>query len=483
MCPLCKGNGFGWCWDDVSKWNTTLFPSGVDLYKKLGGLPMVFYISTLCRDNVYRLSSEGGKGGKYRFLNISGWTGDVLNAAVHPDDAHAAYTDMLTPLKQQANMQMLFTDFLCWRGPEVQRQLPSYFEADHHWLSGMTEAAQQLGLEVQYCMACAHQAMDSLRWPAVTNMRANGDGGLAVPDLAYASLFQGALGLGFSKDNLRLSNCSVPPCDGAYGEGRDHGATLQTLLAALSLGPVGLADQLFGLPAAGVDVNTNVTLAKSVASAAGYLLQPSFPLTPIDPCLAGAEGLSPNSGNVWATYSAVSGSVWWTVAGWGWDGHTSSDVDAPPLTQYTVLPSHLAPMVDNSTAISGEFSAVPRGGFVGDGAELSGEFVSWDAAATVAAPFAAEGVAVRLENHMPHQVNIAPVLAGVALLGEQGKVAAVSTYRFASVVSHGGGLLVTIRGEPKEPVTLLFTTEASGFKVQRKVAAVGADGTVVVRLP
>eukprot|EP01046_Picozoa_sp_COSAG06_P037829 COSAG06_NODE_4308_length_4374_cov_201.581520_6_plen_38_part_00 len=31
-------------------------------------------------------------------------------------------------------------------------------------------------MEVQYCMACGHQAMDSLRWPAVTNMRANGDG-------------------------------------------------------------------------------------------------------------------------------------------------------------------------------------------------------------------------------------------------------------------------------------------------------------------
>lgn len=98
---------------------------------------MVFYISTLCRDNVYRLSSEGGQGGKYRFMNISAWTGSVLNAAVHPDDSHAAYTDMLSPLVEWGNMQMLFTDFLCWRGPEVQRQLPEYFEADHTWLEGM----------------------------------------------------------------------------------------------------------------------------------------------------------------------------------------------------------------------------------------------------------------------------------------------------------------------------------------------------------
>ena len=81
MCPLCGDNdGFGWCWDDVSQWNTTLFPSGMGLSKKLGGLPMVFYISTMCRDNVYRLSSEGGKGGKYRFVNMSGWTLGSSNA-------------------------------------------------------------------------------------------------------------------------------------------------------------------------------------------------------------------------------------------------------------------------------------------------------------------------------------------------------------------------------------------------------------------
>ena len=45
-------------------------------------------------------------------------------------------------------------------------------------------------MEVQYCMACGHQAMDSLRWPAVTNMRANGDGerkGLFEP-FAYKTM-------------------------------------------------------------------------------------------------------------------------------------------------------------------------------------------------------------------------------------------------------------------------------------------------------
>jgi hypothetical protein len=453
---------------------------------------MVYYISTFCRDNIYRDTA----GGKYRFVNVSAWTGDVLNAVVHPDDAYAAYTDMLTPLKNLANMQMLFTDFLCWRGPELQRHLPTYFEADHTWLDGMTRAAQDLGIEVQYCMACGHQAMDSLRWPAVTNMRASGDGGLNVPAFAYASLLQGALGLGFSKDNLRLSNCSVPPCHGAYSP---YGAALQTVLAALSLGPVGLADQLTSrLPPAlegeglrvplagdidtGIDVNTNVTLALSTTSSNGWLLQPSFPLTPIDPCLVAQEGLSPSTGNVWATYTAVGSSVWWTAVGWGWD--TSADA----RSNYTLLPAHLSPMIDSS-AVDGDFSAVPRGGFVGSGTTLDdlGEYVWWDPAAEQdpARPFNTDGAMLRLATHLPHQLNIAPVIGGVALLGEKGKAAAMSTYRFVSVLTsvNATGLQVTLRGAAGENVTLIYATAALGLKIERKLATVGAGGEVSLNLP
>jgi hypothetical protein len=63
-------------------------------------------------------------------------------------------------------------------------------------------------MEVQYCMACGHQAMDSLRWPAVTNMRANGDGerkGLFEP-FAYknnASFYQDRLGTNIGKAALK----------------------------------------------------------------------------------------------------------------------------------------------------------------------------------------------------------------------------------------------------------------------------------------
>ena len=171
-------------------------------------------------------------------------------------------------------------------------------------------------------------------------------------------------------------------------------------------------------------------------------------------------------------------------------------------------------MVDGA-AIEGNFSAVPRGGFEGDGAELSlDKHVVWDPAAgpKLEVHLFGNGATIKLQDHVPAQLNIAPVIGGVALLGEAGKVAAVSTYRFASIAAaattgaggqrqgaaattgsangHGvgvvAGLEVTVRGVPGESVQVLFATAAaagSGFEVHTKAVAVGPAGTVTVTLP
>jgi hypothetical protein len=92
---------------------------------------------------------------------------------------------------------------------------------------------------------------------------------------------------------------------------------------------------------------------------------------------------------------------------------------------------------------------------------------------------------LRLATHLPHQLNIAPVIGGVALLGEKGKAAAVSTYRFVSVLTsvNATGLQVTLRGAVGENVTLIYATAASGLKIERKLATVGAGGGVSLNLP
>ena len=125
--------------------------------------------------------------------------------------------------------------------------------------AGMTRGAQDNGAEVQYCMAGAHTVMSALEFPSVTNARVNGDGGLDIGAATLSALLAATVGLGWSKDNLRTAdrcyvNGTYPngtvkwPC-GAVNEGEGTSGTFamqaqQTMLAALSLGPVGLSDQV-----------------------------------------------------------------------------------------------------------------------------------------------------------------------------------------------------------------------------------------------
>ena len=66
-------------------------------------------------------------------------------------------------------------------------------------------------LQVQFCMAAAHQLLMSLEWGSVTNARANGDGGLDLGSLVYTSVLASTVGLGWSKDNLRTADRCYNP--------------------------------------------------------------------------------------------------------------------------------------------------------------------------------------------------------------------------------------------------------------------------------
>ena len=80
-------------------------------------------------------------------------------------------------------------------------------------------------------------------------------------------------------------------------------------------------------------------------------------------------------------------------------------------------------------------------------------------------------------------LQIAPFIGGVALLGEAGKVASVSAYRFVSVAAAGAkGMTVSLRGKPGEFVPLLFASsggddDAAGMKCTLVPVKIGADGT------
>ena len=170
----------------------------------------------------------------------------------------------------------------------------------------------------------------------------------------------------------------------------------------------------------------------------------------------------------------------------------------------TVVEADLAPMVDAS-AVSPSFADVPSGAFAGNGSRFddgapagggAGARVAWlgdvlaqgaaagCANARVAAWAGARDVAVP-NGDGAALVYVAPVFggAGLALLGELGKVAAVSTYRFASVAlaADGGALEVALRGAPGETVALAFAARDGDEYACRAVnATVGDDGTASV---
>jgi hypothetical protein len=82
-------------------------------------------------------------------------------------------------------------------------------------------------------------------------------------------------------------------------------------------------------------------------------------------------------------------------------------------------------------------------------------------------------VKLDVDSTAPELDNFAPVLGGVALLDEAGKIIAVSAYRFASVSAKqgGGGLTVELRGKPEEDqvVELLSSAAArSSSKMRRR---------------
>ena len=300
----------------------------------------------------------------------------------------------------------------------------------------------------------------------------------------------------------------------------------QTMLATLSLGPVGISDQLSGRPEdPTAKITSNKTLVMATCAADGMLLQPSFPLVPIERMITGAGEFGDCFGpthraytygcgaHTWATYSAIpvggkatgvhdssrsssNVGLWWTALGF-FSGRGGS-----PVTTITLREDDLAPMVDAQTLPTADFSDIPAAYFNDAGLtfpappSLSGSSASVDTTAATSSPqyvawehrfvhqVDCSGVVVHPWNgstalsivspkghsaseDYTTQLNIAPVFNGLALLGEAGKVTSVSTYRFSSVAaaSQGEGsrqgLTVAMRGKPGEAVGLLFASTSS----------------------
>jgi hypothetical protein len=208
-------------------------------------------------------------------------------------------------------MTMLFKDDLQDQGARITQFFPDRFGVKLDWLRGLTAALAELGLSMQACMTAPMEILASVQnMTAITNARVSGDGGVSVSAAAMGSLLTSMVGIGWSKDNVKTATHG-----GGVGDRPGPGfPELQMMLAALSLGPVGITDPLSEgtLPGPWAEpvwpenttITSNVSIVKAAVSLNGSLLQPSYPITPTATTLKRMPS-SDSSWSVWATYTAV----------------------------------------------------------------------------------------------------------------------------------------------------------------------------------
>jgi hypothetical protein len=131
------------------------------------------------------------------------------------------------------------------------RFLPTFTDINlgEQWLMSMDEAAEKVGINIQYCASLPRHILQPLKIPCVTHSRTSDDYALHLKNLAYfqwnigiSSMFADAIDIAPFKDVLwsrSVQNGST------YGPS-DMEVLLdrEILIATLSTGPVGLGDAI-----------------------------------------------------------------------------------------------------------------------------------------------------------------------------------------------------------------------------------------------
>ena len=267
----------------VTDWHASnssgLFPNGLPAFADKLDLPLQLY-TPFWWDNFWT-SPEWSK---YKTFESTQFKGTKL---VQPVDAYKFFAEFFDLGKTMTNgrFSTYEIDFLDANFAGCADCFLDVDAADL-WYVGMAKAAGERNVTIQYCLPSATDMLESLSLPAVVQARASGD--YARPEgnkqpwgnvvtLGGASLLMGATKMAPSKDTLWTAspqpNTSSDRTNSGYHT-QPH-VELDSILAVLSLGPVGISDAL-GLTDAGL-------ISQGFASATdSTLLRPSRPLSTVD---------------------------------------------------------------------------------------------------------------------------------------------------------------------------------------------------------
>ncbi len=299
----------------------------------------------------------------------------------------------------------------CFLGVRGLREQPGRARA---WQEGIDHAAGRRDRTLQWCMPSPADICQTVTLANVTSIRTSGDHGYIVSSgylwawFLYTNAFAGSLGLQPYKDVFHTDS--------------EH-AEVESLLSALSTGPVGIGDPLGGADPA---------IVRRTCRADGVLVKPDTPV------------MATNAGfRKWATSR----------------GQLLTGVATTGPWQYVVTL--------NCTDRDASGRVVP---------DVSERSVVWDwRAQTLEVIHPGDGWDVELPSLGWDYRVVAPIVDGVAAIGDPALYVTAGDLR----VHHVDGNTVSVVG-PNDTFEIVWWTESGG--VQRRAVTIGDTGWAEVRL-
>eukprot|EP00435_Cladocopium_sp_Y103_P075365 s16_g56.t2 len=405
------------------------------------GKPWLLYVPFFCPSNVYMK----------HFKFLEGSHGATAFTVPEPDDALAFYR-VLFDYGMANGMSGFEHDFLNFNFLAVPH-FRQTFGASARWLQAMDQAATERALPVQFCMALPSDLMQSLEFSSTTNYRASGDYASSDNfDIGASSLLGYALQLRPSKDNLWTHRPERAAASGKpWGPHQNPGSNceLNLLIATLSTGPVGIADQ------AG---DSNATLLLRSIRSDGLILQPDKPATSIDASFKVALEAPGRQlqGHIWSTYAEVDV----IPLRLPWHYVLSIDVKVRWQLQVDYFFPPLAMTGGARGWVARRWHAAHRPTACLDGqlAVRSGCLLGPSAVAEADLPRILNDRPVMVANdtHQFDLLQLSPVLEnGWVLLGELGKYVSVSRKRFPRMTATPEGISVEVMGGKNEEIQIV----------------------------
>jgi hypothetical protein len=255
--------------DGVTQWSARpdIFPGGLPVfYRRMENISLVAHNRFWAPDNNYT--------NKYAFVI------DHMNGKALPVGNDSFWIDLLGEGSRDWGLILYEQD---WMHVQTANFTPLSTDIDlgRQWLTSMGKAADQVGVNIQYCTAFPRHALQGLEIARVTQTRVSHDYGThlvqRIPqwNIGISSMFADALGMAPYKDVFwSTSNEPGAPYTTPVIE------TLpdrEILIATLSTGPVTPGDAI------------NYTDTKRIMRCCrqdGLILKPDRPITPIDSIVA-----------------------------------------------------------------------------------------------------------------------------------------------------------------------------------------------------